>query len=154
MTKEEWRAGGPPSPQRLVRRGPLGGGAAWDLIARLNTIPSEDWSSIARWISCDGVWLFGIGKPPLAVSSARRLASSSAEMRMLASPLLRSMRTGSPVLRMASPPPAAASGEALRIDGEPEVPDWRPSPMQGSDMMPFFSSAAGGCMFTPSQEPG
>ena len=51
---------------------------------------------------------------------------------MLASPLLRSMRTRSPVLRSASPPPAAASGEALRIEGEPDVPDWRPSPMQGS----------------------
>ena len=27
----------------------------------------------------------------------------------------------------------AASGEALRIDGVPDVPDWRPSPMQGSE---------------------
>jgi hypothetical protein len=37
--------------------------------------------------------------------------------------LLRSMRTRSPVLSTASPPPVAASGEALRIEGEPEVPD-------------------------------
>ena len=51
---------------------------------------------------------------------------------MSAVPLLRSMRTRSPVLSSARPPPAAASGEALRIEGEPEVPDWRPSPMQGS----------------------
>jgi hypothetical protein len=31
---------------------------------------------------------------------------------------------------MARLPPAAASGEALRIEGEPDVPDWRPSPIQ------------------------
>ena len=69
-------------------------------------------------------------------------------------PLLRSMRTRSPVLSSASPPPAAASGEALRIDGEPDVPDCRPSPMQGSEVMPCLISAAGGCMFTTSAEPG
>ena len=57
---------------------------------------------------------------------------------MLAVPLLRSMRTRSPVFSSASPPPTAASGEALRIDGEPDVPDWRPSPMQGSEWMPFL----------------
>ena len=73
---------------------------------------------------------------------------------MLASPLLRSMRTRSPVLRMARPPPAAASGEALRIEGEPDVPDWRPSPMQGRAWMPRLMSAAGGCMFTTSAPPG
>src|SRR5215469_15497821 len=61
---------------------------------------------------------------------------------MLAVPLLRSMRTLSPVLRIASPPSAAASGEALRIDGEPDVPDCRPSPMQGSERMPRLISAA------------
>lgn len=33
---------------------------------------------------------------------------------------------------------AQAPGEALRIDGEPEVPDWRPSPMQASEWMPFL----------------
>ena len=64
------------------------------------------------------------------------------------------MRTRSPVFSSASPPPAAASGEALRIDGEPDVPDWRPSPMQGSEWMPFLISAAGGCMFTTSAAPG
>ena len=48
----------------------------------------------------------------------------------------------------------AISGEALRIDGEPDVPDCRPSPMQGRAVMPFLISAAGGCMFTTSAEPG
>jgi hypothetical protein len=57
-------------------------------------------------------------------------------------------------LQSASPPPAAASGEALRIDGEPDVPDCRPSPMHGNDVMPLLISAAGGCMFTTSHEPG
>ena len=28
-------------------------------------------------------------------------------------------------------------GEALRIDGDAEVPDCRPSPMQGNDARPF-----------------
>ena len=46
------------------------------------------------------------------------------------------MRTRSPVRSRARPPPAAASGEALRIEGEPDVPDWRPSPMQASEVMP------------------
>ena len=73
---------------------------------------------------------------------------------MSAVPVLRSMRTRSPVLSRASPPPAAASGEALRIEGEPEVPDCRPSPMQGREVMPRLISAAGGCMFTTSAEPG
>ena len=40
------------------------------------------------------------------------------------------------------------------IDGEAEVPDWRPSPMQGSEVMPRLINAAGGCMFTTSAEPG
>jgi hypothetical protein len=62
---------------------------------------------------------------------------------MSAERLLRSMRTRSPVCSSASPPPAAASGEALRIEGVPEVPDWRPSPMQGSECTPRRMSAAG-----------
>jgi hypothetical protein len=33
---------------------------------------------------------------------------------------------------------AAASGDALRIEGEAEVPDWRPSPMQASAVTPFL----------------
>ena len=57
-------------------------------------------------------------------------------LRMLASPWVRSTRTWSPVLRLAGPPPAALSGEALRIEGVSEVPDWRPSPMVGR-LMPF-----------------
>jgi hypothetical protein len=51
-------------------------------------------------------------------------------MRMFAVRLLRSMRIRSLVSRMARPPPVAASGDAFRIDGEPDVPDCRPSPMQ------------------------
>ena len=50
---------------------------------------------------------------------------------MFAVRLLRSMRMRSPVLTSASPPPAAASGEAFRIEGEPDVPDCRPSPIVG-----------------------
>jgi hypothetical protein len=57
---------------------------------------------------------------------------------MFAVRLLRSMRTRSPVCNNASPPPVAASGEALRIDGEPDVPDCRPSPIQASELMPFL----------------
>ena len=64
------------------------------------------------------------------------------------------MRTRSPVSISAKPPPTAASGDALRMDGEAEVPDWRPSPMQGSEVTPRLISAAGGCMFTTSAEPG
>src|SRR3546814_10754717 len=48
--------------------------------------------------------------------------------------LLRSMRTRSPVSMRARPEPAADSGEALRIEGLPEVPLWRPSPMVGHSM--------------------
>ena len=66
----------------------------------------------------------------------------------------RSMRSRSPVRTSARPPPTAASGEALRIEGEPEVPDCRPSPMQGRAWTPFLISAAGGCMFTTSALPG
>ena len=58
---------------------------------------------------------------------------------MFAVRLPRSTRTRSPVCSSASPPPVAASGEAFRIDGLPEVPDWRPSPMQGSSWTPCFS---------------
>ena len=68
--------------------------------------------------------------------------------------LARSMRTRSPVRSSARPPPAAASGEALRIEGEPDVPDCRPSPMHGSACTPCLISAAGGCMFTTSAPPG
>ena len=83
-----------------------------------------------------------------------RFSYSSFEMRMFAVRLLRSMRTRSPVFRIARPPLLAASGDALRIDGEPDVPDWRPSPMQGSSVTPALMSAAGGCMFTTSAAPG
>jgi hypothetical protein len=53
----------------------------------------------------------------------------------------------------AEPPPIAASGEALRIEDEPDVPDRRPSPMHGSSVMPRLISAAGRCMFATSAEP-
>ena len=64
------------------------------------------------------------------------------------------MRIVSPVRSQASPPPAALSGEALRIDGLSDVPDCRPSPSVGRLVMPRWSSASGGCMFTTSAEPG
>ena len=64
------------------------------------------------------------------------------------------IRTRSPVAISARPPPAAASGEALRIEGEPDVPDCLPSPTQGSAWTPFLISAAGGCMLTTSAPPG
>ncbi len=35
------------------------------------------------------------------------------------------------VCSSASPPPAAASGGTFNIEGDPEVPDCRPSPIQG-----------------------
>ena len=54
----------------------------------------------------------------------------------------------------ASPPPAALSGEALRIEGLSDVPDWRPSPSVGRLVMPRRISASGGCMLTTSAEPG
>jgi len=31
------------------------------------------------------------------------------------------------------------------LTGETDVPDGRPSPMLGNDVMPFLISAAGGC---------
>ena len=52
---------------------------------------------------------------------------------MSAVPRRKSIRIRSPVLRIAKFPPAAASGDALSIEGEPEVPDCRPSPMQGRE---------------------
>jgi len=101
-----------------------------------------------------GVWLAGYLNPPSALSLACRFFNSASEIRMLALPLLRSMRTLSPVCRIARPPLAAASGVALRIDGEPEVPDCRPSPMHGREVMPRLINAAGGCMLTTSAPPG
>src|ERR1700692_3516752 len=88
-------------------------------------MPSASCSTMARWISCQGVWLAGKWKPPWRASASRRRPSSSAGIMMSAEPLLRSTRMRSPVLMSARPPPAAASGEALRIEGEPEGPDWR-----------------------------
>ena len=64
------------------------------------------------------------------------------------------MLIGSPFFSKASPPPTAASGEMLRIEGLPEVPDCRPSPIVGSALTPRFNSTAGGCMFTTSALPG
>ena len=49
---------------------------------------------------------------------------------------------------------AAASGDALRIDGDPEVPDCRPSPMQGSAVIPCLIKYEGGRMLTTSAAPG
>ena len=99
-------------------------------------MPSSNCSTKSRWISCQGVWLAGNLKPPAFSMAARRAASSAALIKISALCFLKSIRTRSPVCNRASPPPAAASGEALRIDGEPDVPDCRPSPMQGSAWMP------------------
>ena len=64
------------------------------------------------------------------------------------------MRIRSPVCSSANPPPTAASGDTFRMLGEPEVPLCRPSPMVGRALIPAFSIAAGGCMFTTSALPG
>ena len=92
-----------------------------------------------------------------ASPSPRRGASRAPRRRsrMFACALLRGRcGCGRRSCTSASPPPTAASGEALRIEGEPDVPDCRPSPMQGSSLMPRFRSASGGCMFTTSAPPG
>src|SRR6267142_3353242 len=107
-----------------------------------------------RWISCQGVWLPGILNPPCFAHAFWRLKYSALVIRILAVRLFRSMRIRSPVFRIARPPPVAASGDAFRIEGEPDVPDCRPSPMHGNVVMPRLISAAGGCMFTTSHEPG
>jgi hypothetical protein len=73
---------------------------------------------------------------------------------MLAVRFFRSMRTLSPVLSSARPPPVAASGEALRIEGEPEVPDWRPSPMHGECGDALLDQVIRRRMFTTSAAPG
>ena len=60
------------------------------------------------------------------LAEAKRIVvkvGSSSLTSMSAVPLRKSMRTRSPVCNRASPPFAAASGEALRIEGEPLVPD-------------------------------
>ena len=46
------------------------------------------------------------------------------------------------------------SGEAFRIEGLSEVPDWRPSPRVGRLVIPRRIRASGGCMLTTSAEPG
>jgi hypothetical protein len=40
------------------------------------------------------------------------------------------------------------------MDGDSEVPDWRPSPTVGKCVTPLETSASGGCMLTTSAEPG
>ena len=64
--------------------------------------------------------------------AARRASSSPGGSSTSTFRVLRSMRMRSPVFSSASPPPTAASGETFRIDGEPDVPDCRPSPIVGS----------------------
>jgi hypothetical protein len=87
-------------------------------------------------------------------ASARRAAQSASSTSASSRAAFRSSRTRSPVCNSASPPPTAASGEALRIDGLSEVPDCRPSPTVGRWLIPARISASGGCMFTTSAEPG
>ena len=93
----------------------------------------------------------GISAPGRELLAAAFISSGA--IRMSALRLLRSMRTRSPVRNRASPPPAAASGDALRIDGVPDVPDCRPSPMHGSEIDALPDERSGGCMFTTSAEP-
>ena len=52
--------------------------------------------------------------------------------------------------------PAAGGGFRRGVEDRrrADVPDWRPSPMQGSAVTPRLISAAGGCMLTTSAEPG
>ena len=73
---------------------------------------------------------------------------------MFAVYLFRSITTVSPVLNQAKPPPVALSGEALRIEGLPDVPDCLPSPIQGSSVIPLLIKSSEGCILTTSAEPG
>ena len=111
----------------------------WYLTAGFSTMPFDSSSTMPRWISCHGVWLLGI---LVAAGLRQRLAA----LRQL---LVADQDVGGALVEVDAHHVAgleqreaaarvAASGDALRIDGEPEVPDWRPSPMQGSDVMPFF----------------
>src|SRR6185369_14824654 len=47
------------SRQWLFRGTPAFCATRWYLTAGLSTIPSASWSTMARWISCQGVWLSG-----------------------------------------------------------------------------------------------
>ena len=60
----------------------------------------------------------------------------------------------SPVLNQARPPPVALSGDAFNIEGLPEVPDCRPSPIQGNSVIPFLIKSSDGCILTTSADPG
>jgi hypothetical protein len=126
----------------------------WYLTAGFSTMPLPSWSTMPRWISCHGVWLGGDGVAALGLQLGAALRQFLVGDQDVGLALVEVDAHRSPVLSSARPPPAAASGEALRIDGEPEVPDWRPSPMQGSERMPFLSRRSGGCMFTTSAAPG
>jgi hypothetical protein len=75
-----------------------------------------------RWISCHGVWLRGEIRgvavergPALRQLVLRDQDVGPARVEVDAHPVAR------PEQR--EPPPAAASGEALRMEGVPEVPD-------------------------------
>ncbi len=127
----------------IIPRNPIVWAMRWYLTAGSSTAPVSIWPTIERWISCQGDWWGGIFVAATGLQLRAAALKLPAGTRMSAVPLSRSMRTRSPVFRMARPPPAAASGEALRIDGEPDVPDWRPSPMQGSEWMPRFKQIVG-----------
>src|SRR5210317_2506298 len=73
---------------------------------------------------------------------------------MFAVQLFKSITTLSPVLNQAKPPPVALSGEALRIEGLPDVPDCLQSPIHGNSVIPCFIKSSEGCIFTTSAEPG
>src|SRR5688572_3743896 len=81
----------------------------------------------SRYSSSHGVWLAGTGGGAAPRRRAISASSTSASQR----PRLRSTRIVSPVASQASPLPAALSGDAFRIEGLSDVPDWRPSPSVG-----------------------
>jgi hypothetical protein len=105
----------------------------------------------AAWMSCQGVWLADSDSRPFL--SRRGLAPTlGLGDQNIGGALAQIDAHAVAGLEQREPAAGRASGDALRIEGEPDVPDWRPSPMQGSDVMPFLMSAAGGCMFTTSAD--
>ena len=84
-------------------------------------------------------------------SDALRAPTLQAVMRALAGalPESRGVEPGAPLEMSAqsAEPPRLRSAQVIeghdfharRVDGEPEVPDWRPSPMQARAVTPFFS---------------
>ena len=72
----------------------------------------------------------------MRLSYLSRISFSS--IKIFAVLLFKFISTRSLVLSIDKPPRLAASGEAFKIEGEPEVPDCLPSPTQGKEEMPFL----------------